>query len=79
MRLDYRVLFRSTTKKYALEAAGKEARNPVRPAGGGSLCRETVMSNQKPNSCFEFQHTSRSVKNHGDQAGRRVRRLPCLP
>lgn len=26
------------------------------------FCRECVMSNQKPNSCYEFEHTIHSVK-----------------
>lgn len=26
------------------------------------FCRECVMSNQKPNSCYEFEHTINSVK-----------------
>ena len=26
------------------------------------FCSECVMSNQKPNSCYEFEHTIRSVK-----------------
>ena len=26
------------------------------------FCRECVMSNQKPNSCYEFEHTIRSIK-----------------
>ena len=26
------------------------------------FCKECVMSNQKPNSCYEFEHTINSVK-----------------
>ena len=42
------------------------------------FCKECVMSNQKPNSCYEFEHTIKSI-NDGDSAGRRLRCLPCLP
>ena len=26
------------------------------------FCKECVMSNQKPNSCYEFEHTIKSIK-----------------
>ena len=26
------------------------------------FCKECVMSNQKPNSCYEFEHTINSIK-----------------
>ena len=26
------------------------------------FCNECVMSNQKPNSCYEFEHTIKSIK-----------------
>ena len=26
------------------------------------FCKECVMSNQKPNSCYEFEHTRDSIK-----------------
>ena len=29
------------------------------------FCNECVMSNQKPNSCYEFEHTIKSIKKTG--------------
>ena len=44
------------------------------------FCKECVMSNQKPNSCYEFEHTIKSIKKtHGHPGRRRLRRLPRLP
>ncbi len=44
------------------------------------FCNECVMSNQKPNSCYEFEHTIKSIKKNDGHSGRRhLRCLPCLP
>ena len=49
-------------EKYAPELPEKMRETLYGLPAGVRFCRECVMSNQKPNSCFEFQHTSRSVK-----------------
>ena len=50
-------------KKFApdLSEAELEARYGL-PAHMRVLSQECVMSNQKPNSCYEFEHTINSVK-----------------
>ena len=36
------------------------------------FCKECVMSNQKPNSCYEFEHTINSIKKTMRSEERRV-------
>jgi len=52
------------------------------------FCNECVMSNQKPNSCYEFEHTIKSIKktmviqddeDDGHPGRGRLRSLPRLP
>ena len=39
------------------------------------FCKECVMSNQKPNSCYEFEHTIKSIK----KFRKTVSVMPAMP